>query len=132
MEIDEPVTRADGSRGIVDLMFSRNIQLAGSEDREHLVVELKRPDVKIDAEVVGADRKLCLRRRRRRAVSCRSGEMGVLGRVVGHGSGRCPQGVSEGPRARHPLSGRQATDHDMGENLEPNCQRLPLPAPVLR
>lgn len=50
-EIDEPVTRADGSRGIVDLMFSRNIQLAGSEDREHLVVELKRPDVKIDAEV---------------------------------------------------------------------------------
>ena len=51
VEIDEPVTRADGSRGIIDLMFSRNIQLAGSEDREHLVVELKRPDVKIDAEV---------------------------------------------------------------------------------
>jgi hypothetical protein len=44
------VKRADGSRGIVDLMFSRNIQLAGSEDREHLVVELKRPDVKIDSE----------------------------------------------------------------------------------
>jgi hypothetical protein len=51
VEIDEPVLRADGSRGIVDLMFSRNIQLAGSEDREHLVVELKRPNVKIDAEV---------------------------------------------------------------------------------
>lgn len=51
VEIDEPVIRADGSRGIVDLMFSRNIQLAGSEDREHLIVELKRPDVKIDAEV---------------------------------------------------------------------------------
>jgi hypothetical protein len=51
VEIDEPVRRADGSRGIVDLMFSRNIQLAGSEDREHLVVELKRPDVKIDSEV---------------------------------------------------------------------------------
>lgn len=50
VEIDEPVLRADGSRGIVDLMFSRNIQLAGSEEREHLVVELKRPDVKIDAE----------------------------------------------------------------------------------
>jgi hypothetical protein len=44
VEIDEPVVRADGSRGIVDLMFSRNIQLAGSEHREHLVVELKRPD----------------------------------------------------------------------------------------
>jgi hypothetical protein len=51
VEIDAPVIRADGSRGIVDLMFSRSIQLAGSADREHLVVELKRPDVKIDADV---------------------------------------------------------------------------------
>ncbi|MCY4059223.1 MAG: DNA mismatch repair protein, partial [Gammaproteobacteria bacterium] len=51
VEMDAPVTRADGSRGIVDLMFSRNIQLAGTEDREHLIVELKRPTVKIDAEV---------------------------------------------------------------------------------
>jgi len=50
VEIDEPVKRADGRRGIVDLMFSRNIQLAGSENREHLVVELKRPDVKIDSD----------------------------------------------------------------------------------
>ena len=50
VEIDMPVERADGSRGIVDLMFSRNIQLAGAEDREHLVVELKRPKVKIDAK----------------------------------------------------------------------------------
>jgi len=32
-------------------MFSRNIQVAGSEEREHLIVELKRPDVKIDSEV---------------------------------------------------------------------------------
>ena len=51
VEIDIPVKRADGSRGIVDLMFSRNIQLAGSEDREHLVVELKRPSVRINSEV---------------------------------------------------------------------------------
>jgi hypothetical protein len=51
VEIDEPVMRADGTRGIVDLMFSRNIQLAGSENREHLVVELKRPDIKVDSEV---------------------------------------------------------------------------------
>lgn len=51
IEIDRPVMRADGSRGIVDLMFSRNIQLAGSEDREHLVVELKRPNVCINANV---------------------------------------------------------------------------------
>lgn len=49
VEIDTPVERADGSRGIVDLMFSRNIQLVGAEDREHLVVELKRPKVKINA-----------------------------------------------------------------------------------
>ncbi len=33
-------------------MFSRNIQLAGSEEREHLIVELKRPDVNIDAAAV--------------------------------------------------------------------------------
>jgi hypothetical protein len=50
IEIDEPVLRASGKRGIVDLMFSRNIQLAGPEHREHLIVELKRPDVVIDSE----------------------------------------------------------------------------------
>lgn len=49
VELDRPVLREDGRRGIVDLMFSRNIQIAGSENREHLVVELKRPDVKIDS-----------------------------------------------------------------------------------
>lgn len=51
VEIDEEVRRSDGSRGIVDLMFSRNIQLAGAEDREHLIVELKRPNAKIDSKV---------------------------------------------------------------------------------
>ena len=50
--IDEIVTRPDGRRGIVDLMFSRNIQLAGSEEREHLIVELKRPNVDINAETI--------------------------------------------------------------------------------
>ncbi len=49
VELDEPVKRLDGSRGIVDLMFSKNIQLAGAEEREHLIVELKRPDVQIDS-----------------------------------------------------------------------------------
>lgn len=52
IEIDTPVLRTDGSRGIVDLMFSRNIQLAGSEEREHLVVELKRPVVTIKADTI--------------------------------------------------------------------------------
>ena len=51
VEIDTPVKRADGSRGIVDLMFSRSIQLAGAENREHLVVELKRPNIRINADV---------------------------------------------------------------------------------
>ncbi len=51
VEIDDPVKRADGSRGIVDLMFSRSIQLAGAEDREHLIVELKRPKIKISSSV---------------------------------------------------------------------------------
>ncbi|HEX8583125.1 MAG TPA: ATP-binding protein [Allosphingosinicella sp.] len=50
--VDAPVTRTDGRRGIIDLMFSRNIQLAGSEEREHLVVELKRPTVVVNAEVI--------------------------------------------------------------------------------
>jgi hypothetical protein len=40
-----PVRRADGSRGIVDLMLSQ--QRRGVTRREHLVVELKRPSVKI-------------------------------------------------------------------------------------
>lgn len=52
VEVDTPVLRVDGSRGIVDLMFSRNIQITGSEEREHLVVELKKPDVDIKAEVI--------------------------------------------------------------------------------
>ncbi|MEI9990291.1 MAG: ATP-binding protein [Rhizomicrobium sp.] len=52
IEIDDPVRRPDGTRGIVDLMFSRNIQLAGSEEREHLVVELKRPDVNINSDAI--------------------------------------------------------------------------------
>jgi hypothetical protein len=50
--IDEPVKRTDGRKGIIDIMFSRNIQLAGSEDREHLVVELKRPTVLVNADVI--------------------------------------------------------------------------------
>jgi hypothetical protein len=50
--VDEPVSRPDGRKGIVDLMFSRNIQIAGSDQREHLVVELKRPSVVINADVI--------------------------------------------------------------------------------
>ena len=51
IEIDEPVLRPDGSRGIVDLMFSRNLA-RGMDEREHLVVELKRPNVRIDSDAL--------------------------------------------------------------------------------
>ena len=51
IEIDEPVKRPDGTRGIVDLMLSRSIPTAGDGEREHLVVELKRPSVKVDSNV---------------------------------------------------------------------------------
>lgn len=46
-----PVRRADGSRGIVDLMLSQ--QRRGVTRREHLVVELKRPSVTITQTEVG-------------------------------------------------------------------------------
>ena len=46
-----PVRRSDGSRGIVDLMLSQ--QRRGVTRREHLVVELKRPNVTITQVEVG-------------------------------------------------------------------------------
>jgi len=45
----EPVRRSDGSIGIVDLMLSRSVPQPRAEEREHLVVELKRPSQPIDA-----------------------------------------------------------------------------------
>ena len=45
--IDDPVLRIDGSRGIVDLMLSRVIPTSKENVRNHLVIELKAPDVKI-------------------------------------------------------------------------------------
>lgn len=45
--IDEPVKRIDGSIGIVDLMLSRSIPRNHSSEREHLIVELKAPRVKV-------------------------------------------------------------------------------------
>lgn len=44
---DKPVVREDGSEGIVDLMLSRSVPQARTEQREHLIVELKRPNVAI-------------------------------------------------------------------------------------
>lgn len=45
--VDDPVLRLDGTDGIIDLMFSKCIIQPGVARREHLIVELKRPSVKI-------------------------------------------------------------------------------------
>lgn len=50
--IDEPVRRIDGKRGIVDLMLSRAVPLSRTDEREHLVIELKRPSVVIGANEI--------------------------------------------------------------------------------
>jgi hypothetical protein len=47
-----PVLRPDGTTGIVDLMLSRSIPQQRAEEREHLVIELKRPSQKVDAKVI--------------------------------------------------------------------------------
>lgn len=46
-EVDDPVKRLNGTDGIIDLMFSRCIIQPGVAKREHLIVELKRPSVRI-------------------------------------------------------------------------------------
>lgn len=48
----EPVTREDGSVGIVDLMLSRSVPQPDRRKREHLIIELKAPSVRIDADVL--------------------------------------------------------------------------------
>lgn len=46
----EPVLREDSKEGIVDLMLSRTIPQPRADQREHLVIELKRPNQKIDTK----------------------------------------------------------------------------------
>ncbi|NSZ61010.1 hypothetical protein FY145_24570 [Agrobacterium tumefaciens] len=50
--IDGPVKRIDGKVGIVDLMLSRSVPQNHADELEHLVVELKRPSVKIGADEI--------------------------------------------------------------------------------
>ena len=45
------VTRENGKIGIVDLMLSRRIHEPRAKEKNHLVIELKRPSQKIDLEV---------------------------------------------------------------------------------
>jgi hypothetical protein len=49
--VSTPVTRVDGSIGIVDMMLSRLIPQPRAEEREHLVLELKRPKEPISSKV---------------------------------------------------------------------------------
>ncbi|WP_417659600.1 ATP-binding protein [Pseudidiomarina sp.] len=50
---DEPVKRLDESNGIVDLMLTRSIARNHPTEREHLIVELKAPKVKIGQAELG-------------------------------------------------------------------------------
>ena len=50
--IDEPVRHVSQDRGIVDLMLSRTLRRHRAEELEHLVVELKRPKVKLGDEAI--------------------------------------------------------------------------------
>lgn len=51
--IDRPVRTSDGRRGVVDLMLSRSLTGHRSEDLDHLIVELKRPAVRITQKEIG-------------------------------------------------------------------------------
>jgi hypothetical protein len=50
---DSPVKRLDDSVGIVDLMLTRNIARNHPSEREHLIVELKAPKVKVGQKEIG-------------------------------------------------------------------------------
>ena len=50
-KVETPVKRLDDSTGIIDLMMSRQIPQSRGDEREHLIVELKRPKQPVDAEV---------------------------------------------------------------------------------
>ncbi len=47
---EQPVLREDGSEGIIDLMLSRAVPQARSEQNEHLIVELKRPSIPVGSD----------------------------------------------------------------------------------
>lgn len=55
--IDRPVMHVSQKRGIVDLMLSRTLRRHRAEELEHLIVELKRPKVKIgDGEITQVEK----------------------------------------------------------------------------
>jgi len=52
LDPNTPVRRADGRRAVIDLMLSKRVPLPRDEERRHLVIELKRPTVRIDDEAI--------------------------------------------------------------------------------
>lgn len=58
--IDAPVQVIGKKRGIIDLMFARVTQRHRADDREHMVVELKAPRVKIGADAITQAKKYAL------------------------------------------------------------------------
>ncbi|MBF0426430.1 MAG: ATP-binding protein [Magnetococcales bacterium] len=52
IQIDAPVSRVDGRKGIVDLMLSRKVPRNHANELEHLVVELKAPAVTIGSKEI--------------------------------------------------------------------------------
>lgn len=52
LALDEPVLDAEGKVRIVDLMLSKRVPTPTDDEREHLVIELKRPKQKIDRKVI--------------------------------------------------------------------------------
>jgi hypothetical protein len=56
-ESDEPVTSEDGKTAIVDLMLSRRIPQPRPDEREHLVIELKRPAQNVDPDIANQIKK---------------------------------------------------------------------------
>ena len=53
LDDDSPVTLEDGSTGRIDLMLARTVPQPRADEREHLVVELKRPRKRICTKVLG-------------------------------------------------------------------------------
>ncbi len=52
IQIDEPVTLVDNKKGVLDLMLSQQIQLQHKDVTENLVIELKAPRVKLNADSI--------------------------------------------------------------------------------
>jgi hypothetical protein len=60
ISIDDPVKVIGKKRGIIDLMFSRVTRRHRANDMEHMIVELKAPSVKIDADAITQAKKYAI------------------------------------------------------------------------